>query len=138
MSERKGRLEVRQGKGCKPRTVPLSLDAREALRTVQALDPCGPADPVFTSRKTKGGARLPRKPRGVEDIFERLSALLGFKVHPHMCRHTFGMNKRREGTDWPVIAKLMGHSSILTTMTHYGTPSERDLVNAVDGNGDDD
>jgi integrase/recombinase XerC len=139
LGERKGWVEVRRGKGCKPRSIPLSRDAREALRTVQALDPHGPADPVFTSQKTKGGVRRARKPRGVEDIFERLSAELGFHVTPHMCRHTFGMNKRREGTDWPIIAKLMGHTSILTTMTHYGTPGVDDLVKAVDRHaGDDD
>jgi integrase len=55
-------------------------------------------------------------------------------------RHTFGMNLRRAGTDWPVIARLMGHASIVTTMTHYGTPAEKDPVKAMNrhGHGEDD
>ena len=49
----------------------------------------------------------------------------------------FGMNLRRAGIDWPVVAKLMGHTSVVTTMQHYGTPSEGDLRAAVDSDGDD-
>ena len=73
IGERKGKAEVREGKGRKPRTIPLSQE----------------------------------------------------------------MNVRRAGVDWPVIAKLMGHTSVVTTMQHYGTPSERDLRAAVDPDGDD-
>ncbi len=57
-----------------------------------------------------------------------------------MLRHSFGSNLRRAGTDWPVIARLMGHASIVTTMTHYGIPAEKDLVKGMNhhGHGEDD
>ncbi len=50
------------------------------------------------------------------------------------------MNLRRAGTDWPEIARLMGHTSLVTTMAHYGPPSEKDLVKAMNrhGHGEDD
>ncbi len=143
LKERKGELRVRAGKGDKSRTLP--LDNPELRRAFAALLGPGtdPDDPVFASqRKDKATSRpLPLTGRGIQELLDRLREGLGWdELHPHMLRHTFGQNLRRAGTDWPAIAQLMGHSSIVTTMSHYGTPSERDLARAMNrhGHGDDD
>jgi integrase len=127
LSERKGTLMVREGKGCKPRTVPLSPDVREAFRRLAELDPkAGPKDPVLTSqRMNAAGDRRRLTVRGVQE------ALARYGIHPHQLRHSFGMTLQKSGTPLPVIAKLMGHTSVITTMQSYGTPSEADLRAAV-------
>ena len=50
---------------------------------------------------------------------------------PHMLRHTFCKNLERAGASLPEIARLAGHSSILTTQ-RYITPSEGDLARAME------
>jgi site-specific recombinase XerD len=131
ISERKGDVIVRAGKGCKPRTVPIARTARAAFRRLQELDHGHkPTDPVFSSQRRD---RL--TPRGVQQV------LAPFNVHPHQLRHTYGMRLQRAGRPLPEIAKLMGHSSVVTTMQSYGTPSEVDLrgaVESIDPGGDDD
>ncbi len=137
-----GTLRVREGKGCKSRTLPLSNpEVRRAFKILLA-DGTDPDDPVFKSqreridRKTKRPTRA-LTGRGVQEVLERLrsKALEWPELHPHMLRHTFGKNLRAAGVDWPTVAKLMGHSSIVTTMTHYGTPSEKDLAKAMNRHG---
>ena len=56
---------------------------------------------------------------------------------PHMLRHTFCKNLERAGVSLPEIARLAGHSSILTTQ-RYVTPSGGDLERAMDRLGADD
>jgi integrase len=141
MSEKKGTLEVRAGKGCKPRRVMLSRDAREAFQRLRALDSDAPEDePIFHSqRKDHTGRRKRLSVRGVESMFKRLARKLGWsELHPHQLRHTCAINLRDAGWDWTLIAAHLGHSSVKTTMDHYGVPSERDLRRAVDPDGDDD
>jgi len=70
--------------------------------------------------------------RGVQE------ALARYGIHPHQLRHTFGMTLQKAGKPLPVIAKLMGHTSVITTMQLYGTPSEADLRAAVAGEDLDD
>jgi integrase len=129
ISERKGELAV-IGKGNKPRGIPLNKHARKAFTALRELAPPaqrGPDDPVATSRRSGKGGRYPRlSARAVQDIVAE------FDVHPHQLRHTFGMNLQKAGVPLPVIAKLMGHGSIVTTLTHYGTPSYSDLRAAVE------
>ena len=128
ITERKGRVEVREGKGRKPRTIPLSKKGRRAYQTLFALFPDGgPDDPVITSKRTDRdtGRRKALSGRAVQDI------LAPYGVHPHQLRHTFGMNMQRAGVPIATIAALMGHTSVVTTLTHYATPSSSDLEAAV-------
>ena len=141
ISERRGELLVRAGKGCKSRTLPIDPELRRVFKAL--LGPgSDPEDPVFTSqRKDASGRSKPLTGRGIQEILDRLKERLRWdELHPHMLRHTFAMNLRRAGTDWPVIARLMGHASVVTTMMCYGTPAERDLVKAMNrhGNAEDD
>lgn len=136
IKQRKGSVEVREGKGRKPRTVPLSPDAREAFQRLFDLDRiAGPTAFIFASQRRDPATGRPKAvtARGIEEALQK------YGVHPHQLRHTFAMNhrKRKPPTDWTLLAKLMGHSSVKTTMDHYGTPSESDLQRAQDPDGDD-
>jgi integrase len=143
-SERKGTVKVTAGKGRKPRDIPMSPDALRAFKDLRELDPeAPPTAPVFASQRfdaKRPGCRKPLSPRGVQELLNKLGKALRWEdpLHPHMLRHSFAMNHVRKGTPFPTIAKLMGHSSVVTTMAHYGTPSEDDLRRAVGALADDD
>jgi integrase len=150
MTERKGKLRVRAGKGCKPRRVPFSPEALRAFHRLWELDPdARPIDSVFTSQRKdpRGGRNKPLTVRGVQELLRRYAMKLKWEdgLHPHQLRHTFAKNarNRKKPIDWPRLAKLMGHSSSKVTMDSYGTPSDRDLEadmnpGAVDDDFDDD
>jgi integrase/recombinase XerC len=145
LGERKGSLQVEKGKGCKPRRIPLSPKALAAFKKLRELDPGADSkDPVFTSQRKdpdRPGRNLPLSIRGVQELLSRLADRLGWDdgLHPHQLRHTCAMNLKKRGVDWPEMARLLGHSSVTTTMDHYGTPSEADLEAAVDpDSGEDD
>jgi integrase/recombinase XerC len=145
VSERKGLVEVRKGKGCKPRSIPLSPKARAAFQRLRELEPdAGPGEPVFTSQRkdpARPGRNKPLSIRGVQELLGCLAEKLKWDggLHPHQLRHTCAMNMAKRGVDWTAIARILGHSSTSTTMDHYGTPSQADLEAAVDpDSGDDD
>jgi integrase len=136
LSERRGTWEVLNGKGCKPRgPFPMSKPSARGFRELRKLDPnAKTGDPVFTSqRKAAVGTRnRPLTIRGVQELLCRYATELGWnRLHPHQLRHSFARNKRAEGNDWPVIAHLMGHSSVITTMDSYGTADEQQVEKAM-------
>lgn len=158
LGPKKGTVEVREGKGCKPRSIPIDQETRDAFRTLLALEPAGEAeDPILLSQRTDGkgkGARKPLTARGVQELLARYARNLAGRfpgegwedgLHPHQLRHTYAIalrdsmaKKGKGGINWPVIASLLGHSSVVTTMDVYGTPSDRDRRRAVDPDADDD
>ena len=143
MTDRKGELLVREGKETKSRTLPINPEQRRGTSRPCWAREAIPEDPVFTSRRKD--ARTGRPSRSQAAGFKSYSIDSkngsGGMSYTRTCYATLsGSNLHRAGTDWPVIAQLMGHASIVTTMTHYGTPVEKDLVKAMNrhGGGDDD
>lgn len=55
---------------------------------------------------------------GIEKIFTEMSSRLGFKVHPHLMRHTMATNCLARGASVNVVQKILGHSNINTTMIY--------------------
>lgn len=53
------------------------------------------------------------------------------QVHPHQFRHTFVRYARKNGVDYKVIQKMVGHASIATTMDMYGEPSWEDKIDEL-------
>lgn len=51
-------------------------------------------------------------------IFKRLSEKLGFKVSPHIIRHTFATKQLQNGIDLESLRKLMGHTRLTTTQIY--------------------
>jgi len=72
--------------------------------------------------------------RQVERIINRASqSVLGFKVHPHMLRHTFASRLMRV-TNIRTVQQLLGHASLSSTQV-YTHPNSDDLHNAINALG---
>ena len=128
MSERKGRIIVRSGKGNKRREVPVNAEARRALSAYMEAREEDDNQALFVSQQ---GNRLGS--RGIQDVVAKYGRLAGLdSLTPHMLRHTFCTNLLRGGVDIVTVAKLAGHSDISTTSI-YTQPNGRDLEKAVEG-----
>jgi site-specific recombinase XerD len=126
LGARSGSAEFRYGKGSKQRTVPLPLPARQALQAYLDTRP-----PVATNRVFVG-ERGPLTARGVRAICDKYSAICGFKIFPHLCRHTFSHRfMESSGNDIVALAQLLGHSNISTT-ARYTKRTEQELGDAAD------
>jgi site-specific recombinase XerD len=127
ISERKGQLVVRFGKGSKYRVVPLNADARKALSDYLAVRPKSTSDALFLGRRSEG-----LSPRAVEKTVLKYAQHAGLEdVSPHTLRHTFGKQALDAGVDLVTVSRLMGHERLETTAI-YTTPSAQDLEKAVE------
>jgi len=131
ISERKGQLTVRRGKGGRFRVVPLNKAAREALKSYLEVRPA-------TDLKTPEGRILfqgergPLTPSGVYQIIKKYAVQAGLpEVSPHTLRHQFGKELIDKGEDITRVAHLLGHASLNSTKI-YTQPTEKDLLEAVE------
>ncbi|MEM2126369.1 MAG: tyrosine-type recombinase/integrase, partial [Candidatus Methanosuratincola sp.] len=93
LNARSGWILVRKGKGVKERRVPLSAEARQALRAYLEVRPQRPG-PLFFSRTYQ-----PLTGRDVQRVVAEAArrAGLGRRVTPHTLRHTFATRFLRSG-----------------------------------------
>lgn len=56
----------------------------------------------------------------VYDLVRRLRRKTGFDFDPHWLRHTVATRLLRDGVGIEVVARLLGHSSVITTSSTYG------------------
>jgi integrase/recombinase XerC len=125
LSDRKGKVIVRQGKGSKRREIPLNQTARQAIRDWLDVRP-PTAEALFVGRR---GEAL--TPSGVHRRLANLARRAGIEhLSPHTLRHTFAKNLVDSGVGLERVAALLGHTSLNTTRV-YVTPGERDLERAV-------
>jgi integrase/recombinase XerC len=126
MSERRGKLLVSAGKGCKYRDIPLNQDARQAFGDLDYKIHAGTDAFVFV------GQRGTLSPRGIQFMLKRLNlpGELG-KTSPHQFRHTFCKNLVDAGVSLEKVASLAGHERLDTTKL-YCQPSFADLSDAVE------
>lgn len=54
-------------------------------------------------------------PDGVERLFVRLSARVGFRARPHMLRHSFASEVALSTKDPALVKELLGHASVAST-----------------------
>ena len=54
-------------------------------------------------------------PDGVEKLFVRLSARVGFRARPHMLRHSFASEVALATKDPALVKELLGHASIVSS-----------------------
>jgi len=126
MSERKGVVIVRSGKGEKYREVPLNANVRRALQTYLEVRP-NRGNYLFVSNKSE---RLSESQ--LYRIIRKYADMAGIKTHPHMLRHTFATKLLREGKiDLPTLQNLLGHANINTTAI-YTRATMQDLEKAVE------
>jgi len=112
LNARSGSVLIRRGKGLKERQVPLSAEARRALREYLEVRPAARTDVLFLSRTLEPlGARDAQ--RMIAEAARR--AGLRKRVTPHVLRHTFATRFLRQGGDLATLAHILGHANIATT-----------------------
>lgn len=123
---RSGSVTFRHGKGGKERTVPLPLAARKAIQAYLDVRPDDGSELVFH------GKRGPLTDRGFRALCDKYGELLGFKLHPHLLRHTMAHKFLDDnGNDLVSLAQLLGHQNINTTAI-YTKRTQDQLAAAVD------
>lgn len=126
ISDRKGKLIVRYGKGQKYREVPLNSDARKALieyMKTRADDES--EEHLFL------GERGPLTPSGVFRILKKYSREAGIEVSPHQLRHTFARRLLRAGADIVTVQQILGHANLNTTAI-YLKPDYSEQESAIE------
>jgi site-specific recombinase XerD len=124
--DRSGKLTVRRGKGRKQRTIPLNVEARNALIELRELRGKGKAPAVLQ------GQRGPLTERGIQATLARYAGDAKLEdLSPHVLRHIWCKNLADAGVRLEVIAALAGHESLETTR-RYVEPGQDDLAAAVE------
>lgn len=105
LSERKGTITIRNGKGNKERHVPLHSSVRKILSEYLATQ--RPTDRLFK------GQRGDLTAMGAHFIVKKYAAKAGLDIHCHTLRHTFAMNYLRTNpSGLQPLSQLLGHSSL--------------------------
>jgi integrase/recombinase XerD len=105
---------VRSGKGDRPRLVPLLAATMAAADTYLALRRellHGPDTGSLLLSNT--GKRM--QDRHGQRMLARLSKHLGFRVYPHLLRHSIAVHLLRRGADIRHIQQFLGHADLETT-----------------------
>lgn len=124
ISDRAGRVIVRQGKGNKYREVPLNKTIRRVLSHWLIEHSEGP---LFPNRNNK-----PISERGVFNLVAKYAYDAKLEdVTPHTLRHTFCKNLIVMGVPIDQVALMAGHSSLEVTK-RYTVPSVDDLQAAIE------
>ncbi|RCS47803.1 integrase [Bremerella cremea] len=124
LSERSGTAVFRSGKGNKQRSVPVPLAARKALVAYLETRPPVEGDAVFV------GERGPLSDKGVRCLCDKYSVVCGFKIHPHLLRHTMAHKFLEDNPgDLVSLAQILGHENLNTTK-RYVARTEQELADA--------
>lgn len=103
---------ITKGKGNKERFVLFTPECAERLkRYLDSIDNDSPY--IFPN---KWGVPLSRS--WIEQLFRGYSEQLGFKVTPHLLRHTFAAHLSEKGMPLSYIQDLLGHTNINTTRVY--------------------
>ena len=106
------------------RDVPLTDGAKEVLEKRIAKSPNGYLFPV---RRPKTKHTEMQHITSIKKAHEPVIAkhFLDDPLTPYTFRHTYGTRHSQAGTEFPVLAELMGHSEIQTTMIYVHAASRR-------------
>lgn len=67
----------------------------------------------------------------VRDWLANISKELGFKLHPHLFRHTFCTRLLKKGVDLTTVSRLAGHSTVNMTAKFYIQTTKQEKMDAV-------
>jgi len=126
ITERKGLVRVRSGKGGVFRVVPLSKTVREMLSD-HLSDRFRAGEFIFCDQN---GEKI--TPRAAQKRLQALSERLGMpELSPHALRHTSAKSMLDAGAKLTEVQKILGHKRVTTT-TRYVQPGMGDLEEAVE------
>lgn len=111
---------VREGKGSKQRTVYINdLASKHLVEYLTSRNVTG--DYLFYNKQKEH-----LKPGGVRHILKTIEERAQItNVHPHRFRRTFATGMANRGMEIQEIGKLLGHSSLNTTLTYVYTSEEK-------------
>jgi site-specific recombinase XerD len=125
ISDRKGWLRVREGKGGKARDIPLDNRTRKALSNYLE------ERQEDRRKQLLLGQRGPLSEPGINYLVGKYAYQARVEdCTSHTLRHTFAKNLVDTGTPLDQVATLLGHESLDTTRV-YTRPSKKDLEQAV-------
>jgi len=122
INDRSGSVIFRNGKGNKERQVPLTLPCRQALQEYLQVRPPVQIPSLFV------GERGALTDIGVRALCHKYSAICGFKIHPHLLRHSMAKQFLQDtNNDIVSLAQILGHQNIQTT-ARYSQRNQDDLA----------
>jgi integrase len=131
-----GAVLVRHGKGDKARIVYLTGQAMEAVSQHRAtLEHAGEADPLFPSRKRRGGRPSPMLATSAVNLIKGLMYARGISnASSHSLRRTHAQGLEAQGASVRVIQVQLGHESVATTERYLAQtpPHHREQVRALE------
>lgn len=88
------------------RTIPLHQELKDSVMTYLLENHIDPRseDLLFPMRR-----------QSVDEYFKKMQKEMGFRIHAHKFRHTFGVRAILSNVPLNVLQKWLGHSSIFTT-----------------------
>ncbi len=119
----KKRIYIRSGKGNKSRTVPVDSDTLQDIK-------------FYLGDRSSGKLIISNKQstislKQINEIVAKCGQRAGVNhpnpakkcINPHLFRHSFARMMLEKGMRMEEVQKILGHSSIKTTIDVYGTPS---------------
>lgn len=126
-------LDVRSAiaKNHKPRTIPLTPRAVEAIKDLESYHWEDSLHPLDHYAFPGHNHRVPMSHRQVQRICSKYGrSILHIRLTPHMLRHTFATRLMHK-CSIRVVQQLLGHSSLQATQI-YTHPNTQDLQSAID------
>jgi integrase/recombinase XerD len=118
----KRRIYIRSGKGDKSRTVPIDSDSLQDIK-------------FYIGERETGKLIISNKQdcislKQINEICAKSGKRSGLKhpnpaktdINPHLFRHSFARMMLEKGMRMEEVQKILGHSTIKTTIDVYGTP----------------
>ena len=131
-------IMVRQGKGNKDRVVPIGSEVDQLLRRylVASGRYLGDEGPLFlaSDRGAVGRNKVGLTTRTMSRLVREMAIAAGIsakRVTCHSLRHTYATRILRAGGNVVAVAKLLGHSSIVTTQRYVDHLAVSELRSAV-------
>jgi len=126
IAERTGIALIRSGKGNKQRSVPIPTIARKVIAEYLQTRPPIASDKVFV------GERGALTEKGIRSLCEKYSVFCGFKIHPHLLRHTMAHQYLANNPDDLIgLAQILGHENLNTTK-RYVAKTEQQLAEGAE------